>query len=109
MKCIAEKSLADKEESMKLISTKILVSAIGIGIAIPFFGIALVIGAHAIRLAQNSVDTTLLFCVTCCAAAISLINGLGRKTRIAAVSPIRRSALGGAGSTQKTAGIRLGF
>jgi hypothetical protein len=103
------KSLADKEESMKLISTKILVSAIGIGIAIPFFAIALVIGAHAIRLAQNSVDTTLLFCVTCCAAAISVINGLGRKTGIAAVSPIRRSALDGAGSTRKTAGIRLGF
>jgi len=94
---------------MKVISTKILVSAIGIGIAIPFFTIALVVGAHAIRLAQNSVNTTLIFCVICCAAAISVINGLGRKTSIAAMTPIRRSALDGAGSVQKTAGIRLGF
>jgi len=109
MKCIAEKVWRMKEESMKLISTKILVSAFGIVIAIPFFVVAVVVGAHAIRLAQNSVNTTLLFCVICCAAAISVINGLGRKTSIAAVSPIRRSALGGAGSTQKSAGIRLGF
>jgi uncharacterized membrane protein YoaK (UPF0700 family) len=94
---------------MKLISTKILVSAAGIGIAIPFFVVAIIVGAHAIRLAQNSVDTVLIICLTCCAVAISVINGLGRRTSNVAMTPVRHRALDGGGSMQETPGIRLGF
>jgi hypothetical protein len=99
----------DEEESMKAISAKMLASLVAIGIAIPFFTIAVIVGAHALTMAQSSTGNMLIFCVTCCAAAIGVVNGLGRRTPAAVDSSQDRQALDDSASIQQTASIHLGF
>lgn len=94
---------------MKSISTKMLISVFGAIIAIPFFAIAIVVGAHAISLAQNSTNSVLLLCISCFAVAISVVNGIGRNRASAVTGSHSRSALNDSGSVRRTAGIHLGF
>jgi hypothetical protein len=86
-----------------------LVSLIGVALAIPFFALALVVGAHAVSLAHSSSDSLLLLLIGCCAATISVVNGIGRRTSIAEKSSYGRSALNDRAGTRKAAGFHFGL
>lgn len=65
---------------MKAITGKMLISLVGVAVAAPFFLIALVAGARAVELAQNAQDDALLVVLAFGGAAISMLNGFGRRT-----------------------------
>ena len=64
---------------MKAVTTKMLVSLVGVLLAAPFFVVALVVGARAVALSQGSRDDLLLMALALCGAAISIANGMGRR------------------------------
>jgi hypothetical protein len=109
MKCIASLSGPDsKEETMKVINIKMLVSIVGVAFAIPFFSIALVVAAQAVRLAHNSTEDIFLLCIACAAAVISVINGVGRRTVACSQEASNRQALDDHGATCGTGEVHIG-
>lgn len=58
-------------------STKEVVSIVGIAIAAPLFALALLVGARAAALVEADF---LLFALALCGAVVSGINGFGRRT-----------------------------
>lgn len=66
---------------MKAITTKMLVSLVGVAVSAPFILIALVAGARAVELARGAQDEALLIVLALSGAVISMINGFGRRTR----------------------------
>ncbi|HWT03863.1 MAG TPA: hypothetical protein VN256_26685 [Pyrinomonadaceae bacterium] len=82
---------------MKAVTTKMLVSLVGVLLAAPFFVVALVVGARAVALSQGSHDDLLLAALALCGAAISIANGMGRRAaRDGNVASGRTEASGGA-------------
>jgi hypothetical protein len=65
---------------MKAVTMKMLVSLVGIAVAAPFFAIAVIVGARAVALAHDAQDDLLLVALALGGAAISMINGYGRRT-----------------------------
>ncbi|MBD0327608.1 MAG: hypothetical protein ICV68_14320 [Pyrinomonadaceae bacterium] len=65
---------------MKAITTKMLFSLIGVALVAPFFVMALIIGARAVALAQDAQDDFLLVALAFGGAAVSMVNGMGRRT-----------------------------
>ena len=62
---------------MKAVTTKMLVSLVGILLVAPFFAIALLVGARAVALSQGAQDDLLLVALAICGAAASIVNGIG--------------------------------
>jgi hypothetical protein len=65
---------------MKSITTKMLVSLVGVALAAPFFAVAVIVGARVLALAENAQDDLLLVGLAFGGAALSVINGFGRRT-----------------------------
>ena len=65
---------------MKSITTKMLVSLVGVALAAPFFAVAVIVGARVLALAVNALDDLLLVGLAFGGAALSVINGFGRRT-----------------------------
>lgn len=65
---------------MRSIKTKMLVSLVGVALAAPFFAIAVIVGARVVALAQTAQDDLLLVGLAFGGAAVSMINGFGRRT-----------------------------
>jgi hypothetical protein len=65
---------------MRSITTKMLVSLVGVALAAPFFAVAVIVGARVLALAGNAQDDLLLAGLAFGGAALSMINGLGRRT-----------------------------
>lgn len=65
---------------MRAVTSKQLISLVGIAIAAPFFAIAVIAGARAIALVQGLEDDVLIVALATCGAVISMINGFGRRT-----------------------------
>jgi hypothetical protein len=78
---------------MKVLNIKMLISIVGVAFAIPFFSLALVVGAQAVRLAHNSTESIFLLCIACTAATISVVNGVGRRAGSCAQASSDRQAL----------------
>lgn len=70
---------------MKAITTKMLISLVGVAVSAPFILIAMVAGARAVELARDAQDEALVIVLALSGAVISMINGFGRRTRHAAV------------------------
>lgn len=78
---------------MKSITTKMLVSLVGVALAAPFFAVAVIVGARVLALAENAQDDLLLVGLAFGGAALSVINGFGRRTGEASrTEPGRREA-----------------
>ena len=69
--------LRHKKTIMKKMSTKEVVSIVGIAIAAPMFALALLVGARAAALVKADF---LLLALALCGAVVSGINGFGRRT-----------------------------
>ena len=75
---------------MKSITTKMLVSLVGVALAAPFFAVAVIVGARVLALAENAQDDLLLVGLATVGAALSVINGFGRRTGEAALTEVNR-------------------
>lgn len=64
---------------MKAVTTKLIVSLIGLLLVAPFFAVALICGARAVALSQGTQDDLLLVALALGGAAASIINGMGRR------------------------------
>jgi hypothetical protein len=93
---------------MRAATAKLLLSSIGIAIAVPFFATALVVGAHAIKLAEHTGDNLLLLALAVSGAAISVINGFGRRVS-KAEGDRNRQALGDDRKASAVSATRIGF
>jgi hypothetical protein len=110
----ANESFKDDEEEdkelMKAITARMFISLIGVALVVPFFVVALVVGAHAAALAQGAQDDLLLIALAFGGAVAGIVNGFGRRTGKAV-----RSDLGSAGkvnnqpSRQGASMIHLGY
>ena len=95
---------------MKAVTAKMLVSLVGVLLAAPFFAVALVVGARAVALSQGSRDDLLLVALALCGAAISIANGIGRRTAAGGHVARGRSAAGGGAPQSRSASvIHLGY
>lgn len=83
---------------MKSVTTRMLVSLVGVALAAPFFAVAVIVGARVVALAQTTQDDLLLVGLAFGGAAVSMINGFGRRT--GALSEAQRIALRDAGEAK---------
>jgi hypothetical protein len=65
---------------MRSVTTKMLVSLVGVALAAPFFAIAVIVGARVVALADNTQDDLLLVGLAFGGAVVSMINGFGRRS-----------------------------
>ncbi|HEX8774614.1 MAG TPA: hypothetical protein VF735_13660 [Pyrinomonadaceae bacterium] len=64
---------------MKAVTARMFISLVGVALVVPFFVIALVVGARAVALAQGTQDDLLLIALAFGGAVASIINGFGRR------------------------------
>ncbi|MBA3765568.1 MAG: hypothetical protein H0W99_01010 [Acidobacteria bacterium] len=64
---------------MKAVNPRIFISLVGVALVVPFFVIALVVGARAVALAQGAQDDLLLIALAFVGAVASVINGFGHR------------------------------
>jgi hypothetical protein len=70
----------EEKEYMKAVTARMFVSLVGVALVVPFFVVALLVGARAVALAQGAQDDLLLISLAFGGAAASIINGFGRRT-----------------------------
>jgi hypothetical protein len=85
MKRCCNENLRDDEEEekelMKAVTARMFISLVGVALVVPFFVVALVVGARAIALAQGAQDDLLLVALAFGGALASIINGFGRRAK----------------------------
>ena len=64
---------------MKDVTTKMIVSLVGILLVAPFFILAVIIGARAVALSQGTQDDLLLVALALGGAVSSIANGMGQR------------------------------
>ena len=64
---------------MRSVTTKMLVSLVGVALAAPFFAIAVIVGARVVALAGNTQDDLLLVGLAFGGAGLSMINGFASR------------------------------
>lgn len=64
---------------MKALTTRMLLSLVGVALVAPFFIVALIVGARAVALSQSTQDDLLMMALAFGGAAASIVNGLGRR------------------------------
>lgn len=64
---------------MKAVTTKMLLSFVGVALVAPFFVVALIVGARAVALSQSTQDDVLMMTLAFGGAIASIMNGLGRR------------------------------
>ena len=64
---------------MKAVTTKMLLSLVGVVLVAPFFAVALIVGARAVALSQSTQDDLLMMALAFGGAVASIVNGLGRR------------------------------
>ena len=94
---------------MKAVTTKMLVSLVGVLLAAPFFVVALVVGARAVALSQGSRDDLLLVALALCGAAVSIANGMGRRAARDGRVARRQAEAGGHAARRGASAIHLGY
>ena len=65
---------------MKAVNPRMFISLVGVALVVPFFVIALVVGARAVALAHGAQDDLLLIALAFCGAVFSVANGFGHRT-----------------------------
>ncbi|HEX8142474.1 MAG TPA: hypothetical protein VF553_07750 [Pyrinomonadaceae bacterium] len=66
---------------MKTVTARMFISLAGIALVVPFFVVALVVGARAVAFAQGAQDDLLLIALAFGGAVASIINGFGRRAQ----------------------------
>ncbi len=94
---------------MKSITTKMLVSLVGVALAAPFFAVAVIVGARVLALAENAQDDLLLVGLAFGGAALSVINGFGRRTGEAERTELNRYAANEDADSHGASVINLGY
>ena len=94
---------------MKAVTTKMIVSLVGILLVAPFFIVAVIIGARAVALSQGAQDDLLLVALALGGAVASIANGMGQRT--AGEKQAGRQRAGVTNSTQARGAsvIHLGY
>ena len=94
---------------MKAVTTKLIVSLVGILLVAPFFIVAVIIGARAVALSQGAQDDLLLVALALGGAVASIANGMGRRT--AGEKHAASERIGAANSTRTRGAsvIHLGY
>ena len=64
---------------MKAVTTRMLLSLVGVALVAPFFAVALIVGARAVALAGSTGDDLLMMALAFGGAIASVVNGLGRR------------------------------
>ena len=64
---------------MKAVTARMFISLVGVALVVPFFVVALLVGARAVALAQGAQDDLLLIALAFGGAVASIINGFGRR------------------------------
>ena len=64
---------------MKAVTARMFISLVGVALVVPFFVVALLVGARAVALAQGAQDDLLLIALAFGGAVASVINGFGRR------------------------------
>jgi len=85
---------------MKAVTTKMLLSLVGVVLVAPFFAVALIVGARAVALSQSTQDDLLMMALAFGGAIASIVNGLGRRNakakrgqQMPAEADVRREAV----------------
>lgn len=95
---------------MKAITARMFISLIGVALVVPFFVIALVVGARAVALAQGAQDDLLLVALAFGGAAASVVNGFGRRTgKGESVEPSATGKANNQPSPRSASMIHLGY
>jgi hypothetical protein len=94
---------------MKAVTTKLLVSLVGILLAAPFFAVALIVGARAVALSHGAQDDLLLVVLALCGAAASIFNGMGRRTLKERRNTSSDGEAGNKALARRASMIHLGF
>lgn len=94
---------------MKSITTKMLVSLVGVALAAPFFAVAVIVGARVLALAENAQDDLLLVGLAFGGAALSVINGFGRRMGDAEHTELNRHEAKEGADSHGASLINLGY
>jgi hypothetical protein len=94
---------------MKAITARMFISLIGVALVVPFFVIALVVGARAVALAQGTQDDLLLVALAFGGAVASVVNGFGRRTAKGQSSERNAAGKANQSSPQSASMIHLGY
>jgi hypothetical protein len=65
---------------MRALTVKTLISLAAVALVAPFFALALVVGARAVSLMHGPQENLLLIALACAGAALSVLNGFGRRS-----------------------------
>lgn len=94
---------------MRSVTTKMLVSLVGVALAAPFFAIAVIVGARVVALAGNAQDDLLLVGLAFGGAAVSMINGFGRRGGEAERIALRRADAKEGADSHSASVVNLGY
>ena len=110
--CKAESSKDSEEEekeSMKAVTARMFISLVGVALVVPFFVIALVVGARAVALAQGAQDDLLLMALAFGGAVASIINGFGRRANKTERTPRSIGKVNDQPSPRSASMIHMGY
>ncbi len=65
---------------MRALTVKTLISLAAVALVAPFFALALVVGARAVSLMHGPQENLLLVALAFAGAALSVLNGFGRRS-----------------------------
>jgi hypothetical protein len=94
---------------MKAVTARMFISLVGVALVVPFFVVALVVGARAVALAQGAQDDLLLIALAFGGAVASIINGFGRRTNKLGRMPRSISKVNDQPSPRSASMIHLGY
>lgn len=94
---------------MKAITNRMLLTFVGVALVAPFFAIALIVGARAVALSQGMQDDLLLMALAFGGAALSIINGLGRRMNQTKGSQQAQTEAGPRAKAHDASAIGLGY
>lgn len=93
MKGVAIEDEEARKKIMKAVTTRMLLSLVGVALVAPFFAVALIVGARAVALAQSTQDDVLMMALAFGGAVVGIVNGLGLRTTARAQRGQQASAL----------------
>jgi hypothetical protein len=65
---------------MKAVTARMFISLVGVALVVPFFVVALLVGARAVALAQEGAQSDLLLMALAFGGAVAgVVNGFGRR------------------------------
>lgn len=89
---------------MKAVTAKMFVTLAGVALAAPFLALAVLVGARALAAAHGTQDQLWLVALAGGGVLLSMLNGLGNRTRRAARAGVTTGA-----RTRRASVIQVGY